>query len=206
MVVLPGRNGPIPDPALAESGSGAPIVCGLDELPFRLPDRAAHVISILDPEHPEPAVLRTRRPHCLLRLRFHDAIEPGAGVKLPTPADVERIAAFGAASKSALCLLAHCHFGISRSTAAMAILIAGREPSLNGDEIFARLLRIRPRAWPNSLMIEFADSLLGRGGGLVRALGRLYGAQTRRVPEIAQYMHEHRRRETEMAERALREI
>lgn len=206
MAALPDQNGPTQDLALAENGSGAPIVCGLDELPFRLLARAAHVISILDPEYPEPAVLRSGRPLRLLHLRFHDAIEPGVGVKLPTRGDVERIVAFGADFESSPRLLAHCHFGISRSTAAMAILIAGREPSLNGDEVFARLLRIRPRAWPNSLMIEFADSLLGRGGSLVRALGRLYSGQTRRVPEIAQYMREHRRRETEMAERALREI
>ncbi len=205
MGVLPGRNGP-PDDRAQPDGPDALVVCGLDELPLRLPHGATHVISILDPEHPEPAVVRMCRPHRRLRLRFHDAIEPNAGVTLPTPEDVERIVAFGAASAPAPRLLVHCHFGISRSTAAMAILIARREPSLTGDEVFQHLLRIRRRAWPNSLMIGLADAILGRDGGLTMALGRLYRTQTQRVPEIAHYMREHRRLETEMADRADREL
>lgn len=187
-------------------GFEAPVVCGLDELPLCLPQRAMQVISILDPKHPEPPALRMHRPFRLLRLYFHDAIEPGPDVTLPTSEDVERIIAFGAASALAQRLLVHCHFGISRSAAAMAILIARREPFMSGDEVFRKLLRIRPRAWPNSLMVGLADGILGRDGGLTRALGRLYRTQTRRVPEIADYMREHRCRETDMADRAHREI
>lgn len=186
--------------------SDAPVVCGLDELALGLPHRATQVISILDPKHPDPPVLLMHRPHRLLRLYFHDAIEPGPDVTLPMSEDIERILTFGAASAAAPRLLVHCHFGISRSTAAMAILIAQREPSLTDDEVFQHLLHIRPRAWPNSLMIGLADAILGRDGGLTRALGRLYRTQTRRVPEIADYMREHRRRETDMADRAGREI
>lgn len=61
---------------------------------------------------------------------------------------------------------------------------------------------MRPRAWPNSLMVRHADELLGRGGELIRALGRLYHSQSKRVPEIAQFMREHRRPETDMADAA----
>ncbi len=81
----------------------------------------------------------------LLRLRFHDVNERSTGVKLPTVDDVAAILAFGSGLGDGARLLVHCHFEISRSTAAMATLIA-RDTSLSGDEVFARLLRIRPRA------------------------------------------------------------
>jgi hypothetical protein len=83
----------------------------------------------------------------------------------------------------------------------MAVLIA-RNPALTGDDVFARLLRIRPRAWPNSRMIRHAEELLGRRGGLMPALGRLYFRQLHRVPEIAEFMRVHRPSETCMADAA----
>ena len=85
------------------------------------------------------------------------------------------------------------------STAAMAMLIAQAHPDADDADVFKRLIEIRPRAWPNSRMIEFADSILGRGGRLVEALAGLYRAQIPRIPEVANYMREHgRRREYEM--------
>jgi hypothetical protein len=42
----------------------------------------------------------------------------------------------------------------------MAMVIA-RDPSLSGDEVFARLLQIRPRTWPNSRMVHHAEDLMG---------------------------------------------
>jgi predicted protein tyrosine phosphatase len=41
------------------------------------------------------------------------------------------------------------------------------------DEIFGRLVELRPKAWPNSRMIGLADRLLARKGRLIEALGRL---------------------------------
>ena len=63
-------------------------------------------------------------------------------------------------------LLVHCHAGISRSTAAMATLLARHTPVGEEDGIFQRIREIRPIAWPNSRMIGFADDILGRGGRL----------------------------------------
>ena len=82
----------------------------------------------------------------------------------------------------------------------MAMLIAQAHPEADEAGVFKRLIEIRPRAWPNSRMIEFADNVLGRGGRLVEALAGLYRAQIPRIPEIANYMREHgRRREYAMA-------
>lgn len=177
------------------------IVCGLDELALHRQDAVSHVLSILDPDEPEPSASGLCRPDRLLRLRFHDAIERSPGVKLPTVDDVARILEFGSQLGYGARLLVHCHFGISRSTAAMAALIA-RDPSVDDREVFARLLRIRPRAWPNSLIVRHADHLLSRKGMLLSALARLYSSQMKRVPDIAGFMREHRPAETGMARAA----
>jgi hypothetical protein len=81
----------------------------------------------------------------------------------------------------------------------MAMLIAQANPELGEADVFRRIIEIRPRAWPNSLMVEFADNVLGRGGRLLEALAGLYRSQIPRIPEVANYMREHRRREYEMA-------
>jgi predicted protein tyrosine phosphatase len=157
------------------------------------------VLSILDPGQTAPPALGACHPDRLLRLHFHEAIEASPGLKLPTIDDIAAIIDFGSRRDSAVPLIVHCHYGISRSTAAMATLIA-RNPSVGSREVFVRLLRIRPRAWPNSLMIHHADQLLDRRGMLMRALARLYAFQLRRVPEIAQFMRVNRPCETGMAD------
>jgi predicted protein tyrosine phosphatase len=181
--------------------TAAGVVCGLDELALYSRGRSTHVLSILDPGQPAPIELDACCPDRLLRLRFHDAIEHSPGVKLSTVDDVVAILAFGSGISAESKLIIHCHFGISRSTAAMAMLIA-RNTSLCGDEVFARLLRIRPRAWPNSRMVQHAEDVMGFRDRLMPALGRLYFHQLRRVPDIAQFMRIHRPSETSMADAA----
>ena len=57
-----------------------------------------------------------------------------------------------------------------------------------GDEpeIFARLRRIRPQAWPNSRMVGFADEILGRDGRLVAALKDHYRLQAVALPSFVE--------------------
>jgi len=82
-------------------------------------------------------------------------------------------------------LLVHCHMGISRSTAAMLMLLAQARPQEAGDTLLEHLRAIRPQAWPNLRMIEFADGLLGRSGRLTTALGRHYARQLAARPDLA---------------------
>jgi predicted protein tyrosine phosphatase len=92
--------------------------------------------------------------------------------------------------------------GVSRSTAAMAILMAQSNHPETEDWIFSRLLELRPQAWPNSLMVEFADELLGKDGRLISALAQLYAKQLARRPQTEQFMRSlGRLREVEMAKR-----
>ena len=174
-------------------------ICGLDELDGHQSLGVTHVLSILDPEWPEPAAFQAFDPHFRAIFRFHDAIEPGAGVLLPEKADVEAILAFGRDAGEAAHLLIHCHAGISRSTAATLMILAQAHPQEAEDAIAARLLEIRPQAWPNSRMIAFADELLGRGGRLVAATGTIYARQLAVRPELAEYMRRgNRAREVEL--------
>lgn len=94
--------------------------------------------------------------------------------------------------------------GVSRSTAAMAILMAQSNPQESEEQVFARLLELRPQAWPNSLMVQFADAQLGRCGRFVTALGRLYAGQLAKRPHMMEHFMRTpgRRREIDMAGQA----
>jgi predicted protein tyrosine phosphatase len=175
-------------------------VCGLDELDFQSARGVTHVLSILDPEWPEPAAFWAFDPHLRTTLYFHDAIEPAPEVVLPRVEHVEAILAFGRDIGDDLShLLVHCHAGISRSTAAMAMILAQAFPQEDEHAVVDRLLRIRSQARPNSRMIGFADELLGRNGRLTAAVNKVYARRLATRPELADVMRRlERAREVEL--------
>ncbi|MFV0279937.1 MAG: tyrosine phosphatase family protein [Rhodoblastus sp.] len=163
-------------------------VCGIAELPEHDMRGVTDVLSILDPETSVPTAFDAWPDHRRHVLRFHDEIAPGAGVVLPNERDILAILAYGrglAEHPGDKHVLVHCHMGMSRSTAALATLIAQNEPDLPGDAIFARVYEIRNRTWPNSLMVRLADEALGRKGDLFEAMRRLYGRQLLNFPTYA---------------------
>ena len=183
-------------------------VCGLEELEHHGARAVTHVLSILDPDWPDPEAFSAYDPHHRTILRFHDAVEPAPGVMLPEVGHVEAVLAFGRAlahgaearGEGEGHLLIHCHAGISRSTAAMAMILAQTHPGEDEEAVFRRLQEIRPQAWPNSRMVGFADELLSRDGRLTEALRRHYGRQIRRFPHFVELMRDlGRGREVEMA-------
>jgi predicted protein tyrosine phosphatase len=175
------------------------IVCGIDELDGHSDRGVTHVLSILDPGWPEPAALENFDPHFRATLHFHDAIEPDAGIVLPEKSDVERILAFGREAGDERRPLIHCHAGISRSTAAMLMILAQAYPQETEDAIVDRLLQIRPQAWPNSRMVAFADELLGRNGRLLAAVSLIYARRLEAQPELGDAMRRgNRGREVEL--------
>lgn len=180
-------------------------VCGLEELGDHSARAVTHVLSILDPNWPEPDAFRAYDRHHRTTLHFHDAIEPAAGIVLPEREHLERILSFGrsladdAAGRSAGHLLVHCHMGISRSTAAMAMLLAQVYPDEPAHAILARLLEMRPKTWPNLRMIGFADEMLGRGGALTAACAQIYAGHLAARPHLADTMRGlNRAREVEL--------
>jgi len=153
-------------------------ICGLGELCSYQASAVTHVLSILDPGYPEPEDFSGYGPHRRLTLRFHDIIEPVPGQIVPRADHIEELLRFGQdlardPSDPLDHLLVHCHAGISRSTAAMGLILAQAHPERSADEIFAEVVALRPQAWPNSLMIALGDDLLGRGGRLRDGLRRL---------------------------------
>jgi len=175
-------------------------ICGLDELSDHRDRGVSHVLSILDPEWPEPTEFGAFEPHSRTTLYFHDAIEPGPDIVLPTRSHVETILAFGRELGADLGhLLIHCHAGISRSTAAMTMILAQAFPRDGEDAIVDRLVGIRPQAWPNSRMIGFADEALGREGRLRAAVNKIYARRLAARPELAETMRRlDRAREVEL--------
>lgn len=180
-------------------------ICGIEELPGNSAREVTHVLSVLDPDRAEIEAFGTYGEHHRVTLRFHDIIDPRPGQIMPTPEHVGEILNFGEGLRETATgrvkghLLVHCHMGISRSTAAMMTLMAQADPAESEDALFTRLREIRPQAWPNSVMIGFADEQLGRGGRLDAALRRHYGVQLKTQPRYREWMNQlGRGREVEM--------
>jgi len=172
-------------------------VCGLSELEGHCETGATHVLSILDPGHPEPSAFGRYGEHRRLELRFDDVIDPRPGMATPEQDHVEALLAFGGdlleAGAGRAHLLVHCHAGVSRSTAAMTLLLAQARPDRTAAEAMAEVVRIRDKAWPNLRMIEIGDRLLGLGGELVAAAHARYRAMAIARPDLARYMVENGR-------------
>lgn len=169
-------------------------ICGIEELPAQSGRKVSHVLSLLDPDWPELDSFGAYDAHERVTLRFHDIIAPQPGHVHPAPEHVAAILAFGSGLRDSALqrqqghLLVHCHMGISRSTAAMLMLMAQVHADEGDDRLFERLREIRPQAWPNSVMIGFADAQLGRGGRLSAALGRHYAHQLEAQPNYVDWM------------------
>src|SRR3954452_23553040 len=99
-------------------------VCGVEELAGDCEVAVSHVLSILARGWPVPEAFGSFGEHARLELRFHDVIEDDAAAA-PQPDDVTRLLEFGhdlmTEPPDDAHLLVHCHAGISRSTASMAL-------------------------------------------------------------------------------------
>src|ERR1700694_62565 len=134
-------------------------VCGLDELRDAPLFSASRIVSILDVnEPPPPELYAVTAP--VLTLRFDDIVK-AADRSAPTRAHVKALLEFDEAAHRDERLVVHCTAGISRSTAALAVLLAARHPELE-DEIFVAVRQLRPRAWPNSLVVSLGAAARGR--------------------------------------------
>jgi predicted protein tyrosine phosphatase len=167
-------------------------ICGIPELGDHCAAGVTDVLSILDPEWPDPPAFDEFVPHRRLALRFHDIIDPVPGRLAPTQADVERLLAFGRelSAHGPPHLLVHCHAGVSRSTAATALILAQAHPEWPARDVLDAVSQVRPRAWPNLRILEFGDALLGRGGEIVAAAGPVYRRVLDRDPSFQEAMIE----------------
>jgi predicted protein tyrosine phosphatase len=169
-------------------------LCGIDELAGHCETGASHVLSILDPDHPVPAAFGSFGEHEKLELRFHDIIEETEGQVLPRPEHISAILTLGqdllAEPAERRHLLVHCHAGISRSTAAMVLILAQALPDQPAEAILRMVHGIREKAWPNLRLIELGDAMLGRDGTLVSATHALHRLQIDRRPQLVGFMED----------------
>ena len=168
-------------------------VCGIGELDSHCDVGVSHVLSILDPGWPVPSAFGSFGEHARLELRFNDVIDDtDARMIAPNAEHVAQLLRFGrdllAEPRPSRHLLVHCHAGISRSTAAMALMLAQALPQRPASDVFQEVLRIRPPAWPNLRIVELGDAMLGRNGELVAAAHELYRLQITWRPELEETM------------------
>jgi predicted protein tyrosine phosphatase len=171
-------------------------ICGIPELDDHSAAGVTHILSIHDPELADPPGFTDFPPHRRLSLRFNDIIEPEPHRVAPSREDVERLLEFGRElaepppqdRQARPHLLIHCHAGVSRSTAAAALILAEAKPDRPARAVFEEIVRLRPRAWPNLRILEFGDRLLGRRGEILAAAAEVYRNRLAREPEIEETM------------------
>jgi predicted protein tyrosine phosphatase len=131
--------------------------------------RPSHMVTLLSPDHMiETPAGFPRERH--LRLGMNDVVDVAAGDTPPARAHVEKLLDFARTWPAEDPLLVHCWAGISRSMAATYIILCDRLG--RGSELFAaKAIRTRaPHAYPNALLVQHADEMLGRQGRMVEAI------------------------------------
>jgi predicted protein tyrosine phosphatase/cytoskeletal protein CcmA (bactofilin family) len=166
-------------------------ICGLKELAGHADRQVSHVLSILEPDQAEPEAFGAYGEHARLELKFHDIIQEMPGFIAPQPDHISKMLEFGrdllSHPENVRHLLVHCHAGISRSTAAMTLLLAQAQPDLSAADVLAQVVRVRSKAWPNLRILALGEEQLGRKGEFTRAVGAVYRRQLEQRPEIESF-------------------
>ena len=146
------------------------LVTPLSAVPGVIRDyRPSHLVTLLSPEHMiETPAGFPRDRH--LRLGVNDVVDVEAGDDPPARKHIESLLAFTRAWPAEAPILVHCWAGVSRSMASAYTILCDRMGP--GSEIVAaRAIRARAaHAYPNALLVQHADDLLGRQGRMVAAI------------------------------------
>jgi predicted protein tyrosine phosphatase len=147
------------------------LVCPLGQVEAaRALHRPSHLISLLSPTSSVETWPAVEPGEAGLRLAFHDIAEPRPGLIAPDAAMVGQLLTFAEAWDGARPMLVHCWAGVSRSTAAAFIIACQRAPEGSEQAIAEALRAAAPFATPNPLLVSLADTALGRGGRMSRAI------------------------------------
>ena len=71
-------------------------------------------------------------------------------------------------------ILIHCDAGVSRSSATALAIILSRLGPGREQEAIDRLLRIKRHIYPNDLLVQYTDEIIGCCGKLVKAFERTF--------------------------------
>lgn len=149
-----------------------------------------HLLSLEDPQVPKATPVWFAGHH--IQLHFHDveSLREANSVRaqIPTREHVAEILKMGERclaheGPSPARLLVHCYAGASRSPAAAYALICQALKDTKASEALEFVLRLRPEAFPNALVVRLADELLGRNREMLRALAPLRATFNQLVDE-----------------------
>jgi predicted protein tyrosine phosphatase len=134
--------------------------------------RPSHLITLLSAEHmiDTPASIAAKHH---LKLALNDVIEETQALVPPTQDHMSRLIEFGRDWSAEAPIIVHCWAGVSRSMAAAYTLLCDRTGPGREFEVASTLRQYAPYAWPNALMIRFADTLLHREGRMVAAIASI---------------------------------
>jgi predicted protein tyrosine phosphatase len=159
-------------------------VCPLSRAPGLVREHnVSHVVSLLDPETPFPAIENVRQRH--LQVEVHDIEHELEGLDPLCDARIKRILEFVGGWDRSQPILIHCYAGISRSTATAFITACAHNPRADEDAIAHALRQASPTASPNRRFVAMADAELGRNGRMTRAIEAI-GRGSPRWPDIAE--------------------
>jgi predicted protein tyrosine phosphatase len=179
-------------------------VCSLADVSTFAASGVTHLLSIDNPGGPTPTPkwFTGTHWHVVFQDVESDAEAREYSTTPPTRAAIQQVldnasSCLESSRSHSVYLLVHCMAGASRSTAAaFGILAMVLGP---GQEVNALkyLLRIRPDAFPNKLVVRFADEILGRNGRMMEALRPLREEVGRAVDGWAERMQSRTGRQTE---------
>jgi predicted protein tyrosine phosphatase len=149
------------------------IVCPLSRAAdIAREQRPSHVVSLLDPGTPFPALADLARERHF-QLEIHDIEAEVEGLDALRDSHMGHILDFVGNWRGEAPILIHCYAGISRSTATAYITACARNPQADEEEIALALRRASPSASPNRRFVALADASLGRSGRMTRAIERI---------------------------------
>lgn len=146
------------------------VVCRLNQIAEAATRHGAReMVSLLaeNQSFHRPGVIDENRH---LTLGLNDIAENRPGLTAPGESHVERLIQFARTWDQRAPLVVHCWLGISRSPAAAAITALTIAPDQDDMALAERLRAASPFVTPNARLIEIGDSMLGRGGNLIRAI------------------------------------
>ena len=151
-------------------------ICGVSELREQKGNRWTHVISIGDKAFHDDLRCREQikeiAPRAHLLFSFFDDTSNPSHPDGPLLQDVKRILDFTSQLPSRAKVLVHCRAGVSRSTAIAYAILCQHSPSGTEMENLLHVQSLRDLVMPNRLIVEFADMILKRKGGMILHLRR----------------------------------
>ena len=149
------------------------IICRLNQIAeSAVLHGAREMVSLLaeNQNFHRPGVIDQNRH---LKLGLNDIADIRPGLTAPGEAHVEQLIEFAQSWDQSAPLVIHCWLGISRSPAAAAITALTLAPDQDDMALAERLRTASPLVTPNARLIEIGDSMLGRGGRLIRAVNAI---------------------------------